>query len=225
MKWCVLVVLACVVLSALGDLPPPERSYKILILLPVASKSHRNVFMPIANALADRGHKVVMLSNLPPTTKHPNIHEVCHGLKDFDTDSINVFEIRKQSPGVFGHFQAVLPPIARKLYHVPSVKNLYERRKEFDIIIINHMFNEVAYPFAHEMPFITVSTPGMDYRQSAVLGNVLNPAYAPNYLKEFQLPMNVFTRATNIFFHLMLPIYWRKWAVVPPVQKEVRNAS
>ena len=39
-------------------LKPPERSYKILMLLPFASKSHRNVFLPIANGLAERGHKV-----------------------------------------------------------------------------------------------------------------------------------------------------------------------
>lgn len=44
--------------GATGDLPPPERSYNILMLLPVGSKSHRNVFMPMAEALADRGHKV-----------------------------------------------------------------------------------------------------------------------------------------------------------------------
>ena len=44
--------------NATGDLLPPERSYKILMLLPSASKSHKNVFMAYAETLADRGHKV-----------------------------------------------------------------------------------------------------------------------------------------------------------------------
>ena len=44
--------------SASGELSPPERSYKILMLLPAASKSHKNVFMALAEILADRGHKV-----------------------------------------------------------------------------------------------------------------------------------------------------------------------
>lgn len=43
---------------AWAELAPPERSYNILMLLPVSSKSHRNVFLPVAEALADRGHKV-----------------------------------------------------------------------------------------------------------------------------------------------------------------------
>ena len=41
-----------------GNLLPPERSYKILMLLPTGTTSHRNVFMPLADALSDRGHEV-----------------------------------------------------------------------------------------------------------------------------------------------------------------------
>ena len=53
---CMLAV--ALVARATGGLPPPQRSYKILMLLAAASKSHRNVFMPLVEALSDRGHKV-----------------------------------------------------------------------------------------------------------------------------------------------------------------------
>ena len=43
---------------AANALLPPERSYKILMLLPMSTRSQTNVFMPLANALADRGHEV-----------------------------------------------------------------------------------------------------------------------------------------------------------------------
>lgn len=49
---------AALMWSAAGNLPPPERYYKILVLFPVASISHRNILMAVAEALADRGHKV-----------------------------------------------------------------------------------------------------------------------------------------------------------------------
>ena len=55
-RLCVLVTVLAI--SAQGNLTPPERSYKILMLLPVSSKSHNNVFQPMAEAMADRGHKV-----------------------------------------------------------------------------------------------------------------------------------------------------------------------
>ena len=59
MKVVTLCVLAVLLVGRVtGDLPPPERSYRILMLLPAAPKSHRIVFMALSNALVDRGHKV-----------------------------------------------------------------------------------------------------------------------------------------------------------------------
>jgi hypothetical protein len=54
----VMVVLAGALQAVGAALSPPERSYNILMLLPVSSKSHRNVFMPLATALTQRGHRV-----------------------------------------------------------------------------------------------------------------------------------------------------------------------
>ncbi|XP_064113058.1 UDP-glycosyltransferase UGT5-like [Macrobrachium nipponense] len=206
--------------SSQGDLAPPERSYKILMLLPASSKSHRNVFMPLAEALADRGHQIVMLTNHNKPSKHPNIREINHGLDDFNTDNMNMFEERKKPAGAFQLFKTALPSLARKLYQLPEVKELFEKRKEFDLIVINHMFNEIIYPFAHEMPFITVATPGMDFRQSAVLGNPLSPAYAPGFHGAQGLD-TLFGRLKNLFGHVFMAFYWRIWAIIPLVQEEI----
>ncbi|XP_042887614.1 uncharacterized protein LOC122263301 [Penaeus japonicus] len=221
MKTAALALTLVLVGVACAELAPPERSYKILMLLPVSSKSHRNVFMPVAEALADRGHKIVMLANHPPALKHPNVQEINHGLPYFREENLNMFETRENPGGAFAMFATALPAIARELYKVPKVKELYERRKDFDLIIINHMFNEVAYPFAHEMPFITIATPGMDYRQSAVLGNVLNPAYVPNLMISYPVPMTMLHRFLNTIQHIMIAVNWRHWSIVPPTQKEI----
>ncbi|KAK8399525.1 hypothetical protein O3P69_003537 [Scylla paramamosain] len=68
MKVCVACVLAAaLVWSVAGLLPPPQKTYSILMLLPYWGKSHRNVFMPLSEALADRGHKVWQhFPDLPP---------------------------------------------------------------------------------------------------------------------------------------------------------------
>nr|XP_053653641.1 UDP-glycosyltransferase UGT5-like isoform X1 [Cherax quadricarinatus] len=141
-RLCVLVV--TLVGGVMGKLSPPERSYKILMLLPVSSKSHRNVFMPLAEALADRGHKIVMLTNHPKSSKNPNIHEVTHGLPHYTEDKINMFDTRKDPGGIFQMFLNSLPLIARELYQVPVVKDLYQKRKDFDVIVIDQTFNEVS---------------------------------------------------------------------------------
>nr|XP_045616370.1 UDP-glucosyltransferase 2-like [Procambarus clarkii] len=135
---CVLV--AAVAGVAAGELAAPERSYKILMLLPVTTKSHRNVFMPLAEALADRGHEVVMLTNHPKSSRHPNVHEVTHGLPYFKEKNMNMFDVRKD----LTHLVKELPAIAREMYHVPAVKDLYRRRKEFDLMLIDFLFNDVG---------------------------------------------------------------------------------
>ncbi|XP_069945347.1 UDP-glycosyltransferase UGT5 isoform X2 [Cherax quadricarinatus] len=205
--------------GAAGELAAPERLYKILMLLPVSSKSHRNVFMPLAEALADRGHKIVMLTNHPKSSKHPNIQEVNHGLPYFH--NINMFSYLNDPTGAFSQFTTVLPAVARDLYNVPEVKDLYERRKEFDLFMVDHAFNEVAYPFLHEATFIMVTTPGIDYRQSAVLGNVLHPAYVPNHMTDFPRPLSIWNRFLNAMIQIGIAIYWRHWTIIPPVQKEI----
>nr|XP_053653648.1 uncharacterized protein LOC128703119 [Cherax quadricarinatus] len=118
---CVLVVM--LVGSIMGKLSPPERSYKILMLLP---------------------DYIVMLINQPKSSKHPNIEDIPHDLPYFREDNINVFDKRNKSSGIFQVFETALPTLARELYEVPVVKDLYKRRKEFDVIVINQLFNEVG---------------------------------------------------------------------------------
>lgn len=67
MQFSVVTVAAAVVALAGGTaagLAAPDASYNVLMLLPTSSRSHRNVFMPLATALVDRGHKVC--SHLSP---------------------------------------------------------------------------------------------------------------------------------------------------------------
>lgn len=72
-----LVVLRVLVAVALmggvaGKLLPPQGSYKVLMLLPVSARSHRSVFVAVAEALAERGHQV--RSEMP---QHPHMPRGC----------------------------------------------------------------------------------------------------------------------------------------------------
>lgn len=82
-----------------------------------------------------------MVTNYPNITQNPNILEIHHGLSHM---KLQMFDKMKENTGGMAQFQDFLPEMARDLYKVPSVKQLYEKRKEFDLIIVNHMFNEVS---------------------------------------------------------------------------------
>ena len=85
-----------------------------------------------------------MVTNHPTVSTHPNILEIYHGLPHMNASKLDMFNKRKENSGGHAQFQDFLPALGRDLYKTPSVKQLYEKRKEFDLIIVNHMFNEVS---------------------------------------------------------------------------------
>jgi len=203
-----------------STLAPPEKSYNILMLLPVSSKSHRNVFMPLATALTKRGHKITMVSNHPPHDKNPAITYINHGLPHFREDQMNLFQQAKNPDNMFKMFKKIFPLIARDLYDVPEVKDLYERRNEFDVFIIDQIFNEATLPFAHGRPLIMLSTGALDPSNSAMMGNLQNPAYVANLLEYYPQPFSFVHRIRNLFFSVMVPLSW-KGAIRETAQVEI----
>ncbi|KAK8744594.1 hypothetical protein OTU49_000883 [Cherax quadricarinatus] len=216
----VVLVVVAVMLGGgtVGHLPPREKSYKILFLLMASPISHRNVFIPIAEALADRGHQVEVLSCLPEFSTTRNITQYNIGI-DFLKDS-NMFEILEQEVDIFDLIMRSIVPLVDVMYQSPVVLDLYERRKTFDIFLVDHICNELAYPFVYEMPFITVATPGMDPTQSAIMGNVLNPAFTPTLMGSIFTQWNVYDRLLNLLAHIHYPFIYYYWTYLPALQKE-----
>ncbi|MPC50876.1 hypothetical protein E2C01_044710 [Portunus trituberculatus] len=210
------VVAAALVWSAAGLLAPPQKNYSILMLIPYWGKSHRNVFMPLSEALADRGHKVVMLTMVPESSTHPNITEVSFSLANVNVDSSNMFDLLGTSIRT-----TYMPIIAREMYKLPCVKKLYKERKQFDLIVVDYSFSQVVFPFVHEVFYITVATVGNEPFLSAVMGNVLNPSYAPSLWSSYVGHLSFWERMHNMVQHVWPSILWKHWNFIPDVQREV----
>ena len=87
--------------------------------------------------------QVVILSGLEnPASNHSNIREIYHGVEIFDEESLDMFE-QRSTETVFVAFKDYLPKLTREMYKVPEVQELYEKKNEFDVIMINSLFNEV----------------------------------------------------------------------------------
>ncbi|XP_069996425.1 UDP-glycosyltransferase UGT5 [Penaeus vannamei] len=219
MKVALTLFLVALVGVALGKLAPLERPYKILMLLPLGSMSHKNFFTSVADALGERGHKVVMLSSHPASSKNPNVAEVDHGLKDLHDDNYNMFEFRDDPTARLLLLSDIYPAVVKKLYRIPEVIELYKKRKTFDLVIVDLMMNEMIYPFVHERTYMTIAAFGMDACHSAVLGNVQNPAYVSGMLEEYPSPLGLKHRFLNLMQHILMPFYLRHWSLVPKIQQ------
>lgn len=92
-----------------------------------------------------------MLTDTPVASKHPNITEIQHGLAYFSAAKQNMFNVRKNEN--YDGLKKTMLSFAKNLYRVPAVKELYQRRKEFDLIIVNYKFNEVSLKLRYTIPF------------------------------------------------------------------------
>ncbi|XP_076042289.1 UDP-glycosyltransferase UGT5-like [Oratosquilla oratoria] len=215
------VLMALLPILSSASLPPPEGSYKILFLLPYTTRSHRILHRTLATNLADRGHQITMLTNQAPSSKHPNIHEFTHGIREADYDSFNVFEYLKENEESFAPSAFIIETLGRKLYHIQEVKDIYNKRKEFDLIVIDSYMNDVVYPFVHEMPFIVLCGMGLEPMHSAVMGNVLNPAYTPSMQYLWNHPLSLIQRAVNIYGSINFGFIYKHRETVPVAQAEI----
>ncbi|XP_071552575.1 UDP-glucosyltransferase 2-like isoform X2 [Panulirus ornatus] len=130
--------------GAAGELRPLEKSYRIMMLSTLPARSHMNVFAALAEALADRGHQVVMVTSIPSNIDHPNIKEVDTGLARLTANITNSFETRNCILHYFNTLLAMMTRMARAFHREPSVKELYRTRREYDIAIVDIFFNQIS---------------------------------------------------------------------------------
>ncbi|RXG61911.1 UDP-glucuronosyltransferase 2B20 [Armadillidium vulgare] len=105
------------------------------------------------------------------------------------------------------------------MYDNPKILDIYKRRDEFDLIFVDEIFNEVAYPFVVGKTFAVIAAAGLNSPTSATLGNVLNPSYTPSINSDYPRPYSFINRIANLANHLYLPIYWRIFEIFPLLEK------
>jgi len=115
----------------------------ILFLIPISTKSHNNVFEPLATELASRGHRVTVVSSVS-YPYHPNLTSIVFTpLETLMNGSMmeNGIELRRQ--GVittlryFAKGTAARVPLCHKLYQTPQIQDILNQTKPFDLIIAN----------------------------------------------------------------------------------------
>nr|XP_053643307.1 UDP-glycosyltransferase UGT5-like [Cherax quadricarinatus] len=225
MRLLVVLFLPTILIAALAGcrmveakLPPPDKSYKFLVAIPAVRRNHWNMFKPLLIALANRGHKVVTIQTMAAAFTHPNITEVVVPVPS--TTIASRFDVLHDPAGAMVLLEVYLVPLVSRFYSSPKVMQLYNTRHEFDVVMTDHLFNEIGYPFAVGMPFITLATAGVDPHQSAIMGNVLNPAYVPNAFFNYPRPYSLFDRLHNLYTILHEGGYWRVWGMMPKIQRE-----
>lgn len=155
MKWLLVFT------AALSTLSVNSNADRILVLAPVCSKSHKISFMPIAEALAEKGHQVTVVTPFPPLSDHTvkNLTEITVG-NIFNDVSVDWFEIQRASTlkfliGTMMQFRQIMKEGYDNLMKNEEFKKIIESRAA-DLIIVDAILNDFVLPIVDhfKVPFI-----------------------------------------------------------------------
>ncbi|XP_018008568.1 UDP-glycosyltransferase UGT5 isoform X2 [Hyalella azteca] len=189
------------------NLPPSEESYKILFMVPGNFPSHVKIILTVATALADRGHQISVIGG-SLATQHPNItylynpdfSEAIKKYKYFDTAGDGWKHIE--------HTRNLIASAFESAYASEEFMDVYRRRKEFDLMVVDHLALIGLAPFLHESPFIIYCTTMLNPLQSANIGNIHSPAVLSSSVTDYRQPYSALDRLRNLFATLAFAVIW-----------------
>lgn len=196
----VIIVIACAVVE----------SSNILMVLPLGSRSHKNIMTPLASSLGSRGHQVTVASlhegpvnsfsltysDLAATTAWDTVRKV--------SGDHNVFKMRAQAGGgdnvnsvVMRKVLKNLPEFCDAFLRDPALQSAWVNKP--DLILLPAFMNEcgLALVYKFKVPFIYVTTSGLTPWTADLLGNPENPAYIPNQYLSYGSHMTLWQRTVN----------------------------
>ena len=177
---------------------------RILFLAPVSTKSHKVAFMPIVEALAERGHQVTVVSPFKPKKDVNNIREIV--IEDYyTTRNFDWFEMGSQGPGL-GALGGIIKDF--RSFNKMGYKFLMAneefremlRTKDVDLVVIDACVNDFAFIIAEDLkvPFISyIPSSGIPWTIDA-MGVPPESAYVPAGGADHGSDMTFVERAINL---------------------------
>lgn len=180
---------------------------RILFLLPIASKSHANVFEPLIRGLGERGHEIVSISpvkyKMPATVQQLQFATI----EEIFGEMGNPFEMRKMGKiqALFNGSFDSLKDTCERILQMEKFQNFVATEK-FDLVIVDIMMN---YCVAGVVPLIgapsiLVSTFAAPPFLSNDVGNRYPSSFVADPFLSFTHRMNFFERMANLVFGAMM---------------------
>lgn len=215
-----------------------EGQSRILVVMPFASPSHKNILVPLMTTLASRGHQLTFITGKPTEElrENPNITEIVVDLKvEFsvekeDKDAVSFFQSVVDEPfwtkiKFMEHFSNIPESIIESTLGDPQVKRiLTDGAAQFDLVLISMVTEYVGTPFAwhFKCPFIFFSPNVIFSDLPFVLGDWEHPEYVPFMVTSFTDNMNWLERTINTFLVHFTAQVQKNW-FSPQIDEVVRR--
>ncbi|XP_043461764.1 UDP-glucosyltransferase 2-like [Leptopilina heterotoma] len=194
-----------------------KKKLRILAVFHHPGKSHFQVFKPLLEKLALRGHELTVVSHFPKNMNNTNIP--FENYKDIDLLGPTWTEVIDLSEIDYSIFRAVNDAIVlrhwalrhcQKALNVPGVQQLIQSDSKFDLIITELFNSDCFLGFVHKFqaPFVALTSHEIVPWANERFGNPDNPSYIPNTLMTYKSKMTFIERTVNTFFLWFLKNYY-----------------
>lgn len=181
---------------------------RILIAAPYGTKSHQNVYIPLAQELVRRGHHITIISNYlnDEIATLENVRQVWIEKLVIDMSQFpNLFAPKedlstrlRKSYEIFKAMFNFQNMIAEATYEDPQVQQLMAT-ETFDLVMFSESCGMTCYPFGwhFKVPAIAISPNVMYPGRAELLGDDEHYSYVPFLLTSFSDKMNLSQRTIN----------------------------
>lgn len=208
-------------------------SHNILVLTPITTPSHSNIFRPLVNALVDRGNDVVYWNGLKPDNSVYWMAESSNNslrlLYSLHLDQVNNnhvigFQDRDSPFRLFFDFPHRMETLCRAVYQDSIFHRLMETSEKFDLIVVDGVLNECVLPLIETLnvPLIYVSCLAPPPWLLTAVGSPLSFESFPNPGLGLTDHMNFWQRTFNSLSGCM-SVYFRHWFVLPAIDRVARS--
>lgn len=175
---------------------------RILVLSPLGPRSHMYSFMPMVEALAERGHQMTVVTPHSPKTESPNIRKIVL-TELIDSVEVEWYDFKEHgllvnNLGIFHMFNTAMAAAYERFIVNKDIQEI-KRSKNYDAVIIDGIINDFAFPLIDHLgvPFF-IFDPGCGTNWNLeALGATMAYAYIPPLLGNFGSPMTFFQRMYN----------------------------
>lgn len=195
---------------------------RILISAPHGTKSHQNMYTPLIEELANRGHHLTVISNYASNQLHQldNVRQIVIQELAIDMNSYpNPFHVLSSPYSILSVIKIViksllkLPPvIAEKTYQNPQVRSLLSE-DHFDLVMVSQVAISVSLPIAWRFnaPIIVLGPNVIFPGLASALGDEDHYSYAPFFFTPFSDRMTFSQRMTNMISSKLFELFAHKW--------------
>ncbi|CAL8107618.1 unnamed protein product [Orchesella dallaii] len=218
---------------------------KILFLLPIASKSHKNVFDPLIDALLSRGHELTVVSPVKSSKNYTNLREIHPVTVEEISNSPamsggNMFENRRKGKlAVLLSFDnTFIEEVCHKFYRNEEINGILKTREKFDLAFVNAVPNQCVLGLVNylNIPHIYLGSLPLTNAHIGGVGGFFPRSFVPSPFSPFIDKMSFMERVINFIIEMLSGhLYYQKQSSdiyrqylgndIPTVEEIDRNVS